>query len=109
MLLLCCRFCFLCYCYVRTETFSNFFNSLFLKQEYISKELFIKAMVRSKKRKIIEEVPQGVHLNTWLTAVQEASFVLGKIDTDKVSSPRARLRSILQAKLLALEIKDLRH
>ena len=64
-------------------------------------------MVRSKKRKRIEEFPQGVHLNTWLTAVQEAAFVLGKIKTDKVASPRERSRSILQAKLLALEIKAL--
>ena len=64
-------------------------------------------MVRSKKRKRIEEVPQGVHLNTWMSAVQEAGFVLGKIDTDNFMSPRARSSSILQAKLLALEIKAL--
>ena len=64
-------------------------------------------MVRSKKRNKIKEVPHGVHLNTWLTAVQEAAFVLGKIETNKVTSPRARSRSILQAKLLALEIKAL--
>ena len=64
-------------------------------------------MVRSNKRKRIEEVPHGVHLNTWLTEVQKAAFVLGKIETNKVTSPRARSRSILQAKLLALEIKAL--
>ena len=111
MLLLC--FCYVvvaffsCYCYVRTETFSNFFNSLFLKQEYVSKELFIEAMVCSKKRKRIEEAPQGVNLKTWLTEVQEAAFFLGKIDTNKVTSPRARSRSILKAKLLTLEITAL--
>ena len=64
-------------------------------------------MVRSKNRKRIEEVPQGIHFNTWLVAVQEALFVLGKIETNKVTSPRAMSRSILQAKLLALEIKAL--
>ena len=64
-------------------------------------------MVRSKKKKSIEEVPHDFHLSTWLTAVQEAAFVLGKIETDKVTSPRARSRSILQAKLLALEMKAL--
>ena len=62
-------------------------------------------MVRSKKRQRIEKVPHGVHLNTWLTELQEDAFVLGKIETNKVTSPRARSRSILQAKLLALEIK----
>ena len=64
-------------------------------------------MVRSKKRQSIEEVPHGVHLNNCLTEVQEAVFVLGNIETNKVTSPRARSRSILQAKLLALEIKAL--
>ena len=64
-------------------------------------------MVCSKKRQIIEEVPHGVCLNTWLKVVQEAAFVLGKIETKNVTSPRARSRSVLQAKLLALEIKAL--
>ena len=111
MLLLC--FCYVvvavfsCYCYVCTETLSFIFYSLFLKQEYVSKKLFIEAMVHSKKRERTEEVTHGVHLNTLLTAVQEAAFVLGKIETDKVTSPRERSRSILQAKLLALDIKAL--
>ena len=73
----------------------------------VREELFIEATVRSKKRQRIKEVPHGVHLNTWLMAVQEAAFVLGNIETNKVTSPRARSRSILQAKLLALEIKAL--
>ena len=42
-----------------------------------------------------------------MRAVQETVFVLGKIETKNVTSPRARSRSILQAKLLALEIKSL--
>ena len=46
-------------------------------------------------------------LNKWFRAVQEAEFVLGKIDTKKVTSPRARSWSVLQAKLLDLEIKAL--
>ena len=65
------------------------------------------AMVHSKKNKRIEEVPHGVKVRTWLKAVQEAAFVLGKIETDVVTSPRARSRSIIRAKLLALEIKAL--
>ena len=64
-------------------------------------------MVHSKKKKRIEEVPHGVKVSTWLTAVQESVFVLGKIETDKVTSPRARSRSIIQAILLALEMKTL--
>ena len=64
-------------------------------------------MVCSKKRQRIEEVPHGVCLNTWLRSVQEAAFVLVNIDTKKVTSPRASSRSVLQAKLLALEIKAL--
>ena len=63
-------------------------------------------MACSKKRQRIEEVPDGVCLNTWVRAVQEAAFVLGKIETKKVTSPRARSRSVLQAQLLALEIKE---
>ena len=65
------------------------------------------AMVHSKKKKRIEEVPHGVKVRTWLKSVQEAAFVLGKIETDKVTSPRARSRSIIRAKLLALEMKAL--
>ena len=56
---------------------------------------------------MIEEVPHGVCLNTWVREVQEAAFFLGKIETKKVTSPRARSRYVLQAKLLALEIKAL--
>ena len=110
MLLLC--FCYVvvavfsCYYYVCTDFF-NFFFFPFFKQVYVSKELFIEAMVRSKKKKRIEEVPHGIKLITWLTAVQESAFVLGKIETNKVTSPRARSRSIIQAKLLALEMKAL--
>ena len=113
MLLLCCCCCFivllLCFYWnkILTQSVSKFFHSHFLKEEYVSKELFIKAMVCSKKRQRIEEVPHGVCLNTWLRAVQEAAFVLGKIETKKVTSPRARSRSVLQDNLLALEIKAL--
>ena len=73
----------------------------------MSKEVFIKALIHSKKKKRIEEVPQGIKVSTWLKAVQEAAFVLGQIETDAVSSPKAKSRSILRAKLLALEIKAL--
>ena len=64
-------------------------------------------MVHSKKKKRIEEFPHGVKVSTWLKAVQEAAFVLGNIETDVVTSPRARSRSIIRAKLLALEMKAL--
>ena len=65
------------------------------------------AMVHSKKKKRIEEVPHGFKVSTWLKAVQQAAFVLGKIETDVVTSPRARSRSIIRSKLLDLEIKAL--
>ena len=55
----------------------------------------------------IEQVPDGVYLKTWMRAVQEAGFVLGNIETKTATSPRARSRSVLQDKLLALEIKAL--
>ena len=64
-------------------------------------------MLRYKNRQGTEEVTNGVCLNTWVRAVQEAAFVLGNIEIKKVTSPRARSRSVLQAKLLALEIKAL--
>ena len=46
-------------------------------------------------------------LNTWVREVQDSAFVLGKIETKNVASPRARSRSVLQANLFALEIKAL--
>ena len=64
-------------------------------------------MVCSKNRQRNEEAPFGVCLNTWLREAQEAAFVLENIETKKVTSPRARSRSVLQAKLLDLEIKAL--
>ena len=65
------------------------------------------AMVHPNKKKRIEEVPHGVKFSTWLKEVQEAALVLGKIETNKVTSPRARSSSIIRAKLLALEMKAL--
>ena len=64
-------------------------------------------MVCYKHRQRIEEVPYGVCLNTWVREVQEAAFVLGNIETKTATSPSTRSRSVLQAKLLDLEIKAL--
>ena len=64
-------------------------------------------MYRSNKRQRIKEVPDRVSLKTWLKAVQEAGFFLEEIKTKTATSPRARSRSVLQAKLLALKIKEL--
>ena len=44
-------------------------------------------------------------IRTWLRAVQEAGYVLGKIETKTTTTPRARSRSIIQAKLASLEMK----
>ena len=64
-------------------------------------------MYRSNKRQRIEQFPNGVSLKTWERAVQEDVFLLGKVQTNMATSPRARSRSVLQAKLLALEMKAL--
>ena len=64
-------------------------------------------MYRSNKRQSIEQVPNSVSLKTWVRAVQEAGFVLGNIKTKMDPSPRARSRSVLQAKLFSLEMKAL--
>ena len=64
-------------------------------------------MYRSNKRQRIEKFPKGVSIKTSLRSVQEAGFVLCKIETKTATSPRARSRSVLQAKLLALGIKAL--
>ena len=64
-------------------------------------------MYRSNKRQRIEQVPDGVSLKTWVSSVQEAGFVLGEIKTKTTTSPMERSRSVLQAKLLALEMKAL--
>ena len=113
MLLLYCCCCsimlLLCFYWneILTQSGSNYFNSHFLKDKYVNKELLIEAMVRSKKRQRIKEAPNSVCLNTRVRAVQEAAFVFGEIETKNVASPRARSPSVLQAKLLALEIKAL--
>ena len=62
-------------------------------------------MYHSNKQQQIEKVPKGVSIKTWLRAFQEAGYVLGKIETKTAMSLRARSRSVLQANLLALEIK----
>ena len=64
-------------------------------------------MYCSNKLKRIEKVPKGVSIKTCLREVQEARYVLVKIETKTATSPRARSRSVLQAKLLALEMKAL--
>ena len=64
-------------------------------------------MYRSKKIQRIEKFPKGVSIKTWLRAVQEAGFLLGKIETKTATSPRARSRSVLQVKVLAMEMKAL--
>ena len=46
-----------------------------------------------------------MYLKTWVRAVQEAGFVLGKTETKTAMSPSARSRSVIQDKLLALETK----
>ena len=73
-----------------------------LTDEYVTKELLIEAMYCLNKRERIEQVPKCVSIKTWLRAVQEAGFVLGKIKTKTANSLRAKLRSVIQAKLLAL-------
>ena len=62
-------------------------------------------MYYSNKQQRIEIFPKGVSIRTWLRSVQEAGYVLGKIETKTATSPKARSSSVLQAKLLALEIK----
>ena len=78
-----------------------------LTDEYVTKELLIEAMYCLNKRERIEQVPKCVSIKTWLRAVQEAGYVSGKIETKTSMSPRARLQSVFQAKLLALDMKAL--
>ena len=53
----------------------------------------------------IEKVLKGVSINTCLRAVQEAGYLLSKIETKTATTSWARSRSVLQAKLAALEMK----
>ena len=64
-------------------------------------------MYRSKMKQQVEKVPKGVSITTWLRAVQESGFVLGNIETNTATSPRAMSWSVLQAKLLAMGINAL--
>ena len=62
-------------------------------------------MIFSKNCKRIVISPQGVSIITWLRAVQEAGCVLGVIETRTSTNPREKSRSVLKAKLVALEMK----
>ena len=53
----------------------------------------------------IEKVLKGVSINTCLRAVQEAGYLLSKIETKTATTSWARSRSVLQAKLASLEMK----
>ena len=62
-------------------------------------------MFFSNKRQRIEKVPKYVSIRTWLRAVQEYGYVLGKIETNIAATTRVRSRSLLHNKLAALEMK----
>ena len=73
--------------------------------EYVTKELLIEAMFCSNKGQRIEKFLNGVSIRTCIRAVQETGYLLGKIKTKTATTPWARSRSVLQAKLAALEMK----
>ena len=54
---------------------------------------------------IVLKVPKGGSIRTLLMDVQESGHVLGKIETKTATTPRANLRSVLKAKLAALEMR----
>ena len=54
----------------------------------------------------IEKVHQCVSIGTWMSSVQEACYVLENIETKTATTPRARSRSVLKAKLAALEMRS---
>ena len=64
-------------------------------------------MYCSNKRQRIEQVLNVLSLNKWVITVKEAGFVLGKIERKTATSPSTSSRSVLQANLLALEMKAL--
>ena len=88
-----------------TIIFLMFLYPHFLKDEYVTEELLIEEMYLSNNIQRMEGVPDGVFIKTWVRAVQEAGFVLGKTKTRTATSPRARSRYVLQPKLLALDMK----
>ena len=69
---------------------------------YVTKELLIEAMICSNNSKRFEKSPQGVSITIWLRSVQEAGYVLGNIETKTVTTPRAKSRYVLKAKLASL-------
>ena len=64
-------------------------------------------MYCSNKQQRIEKPPKGVSIKAWLRSFLESGFVFGKIETKSATSPRARSRSVLHAKLSPLNIKAL--
>ena len=54
----------------------------------------------------IEKVPQCISIITWLRSVQETGCVLGNIKTKTATTPRTKSRSVLKAKLAALEMRE---
>ena len=62
-------------------------------------------MFCSHKCQRIENFPQGMSIITWLRSVQQAGYFWGNIETKTATTPRAKSRSALQAKLAALEMR----
>ena len=50
------------------------------------------------------KLPQGVSIRAWLRVVQEAGYISGQIKTKTATTPRAKSRSVLNAKLAYLEM-----
>ena len=101
------------YAYVILPQKRNFNTSIFytlryphgFTDEYVTKDLLIEAMYFSNKHQHILKFPKGVSIRTWLRSVQESGYVLGKVEMNTYTSPRARSQYVLQAKLADLEIK----
>ena len=73
--------------------------------DYVTKDLPIAAICFSNKCQRIEKVPQCMSVITWLRSVQDSGYVFVNIETKTATSPRDKLRSVLNFKLAALEMR----
>ena len=73
--------------------------------EYATRQLLIETMFRSNKRQRIGKPPQGVSIRTRMNSVQESGYVVVMIKTKTAMTQRDKSRSVLQAKLAALEMR----
>ena len=67
--------------------------------------MLVEAIICCNKHRRIEKVLPGVPIRKWVISVQEDGYLLGRLGSRTVSTPRVNSWSILKVKLAVLEIQ----